>query len=99
MAGRCHPILGSYRRPFGPPSDLVSEHRGELLGGASDFCGMSTLVRVGFGGTRLCRVLLAGCPQVGLLAHRLFIRSRQNQIEDRKSTRLNSSHVAISYAV
>src|SRR3989442_7325647 len=42
-------------------------------------------------------------PQKRILAHRDFVRQRANILSealgDRKSTRLNSSHVRISYAV
>src|SRR5437660_4085026 len=45
------------------------------------------------------RDLLPGRRQNGQTAGRRHSRRRQTKREDRKSTRLNSSHVAISYAV
>src|SRR5437667_4211203 len=53
-------------------------------------------------GTRLRRdaedVLVRAADELGQLGHRL-LDGRLREIEDRKSTRLNSSHITISYAV
>src|SRR5690606_40345896 len=53
----------------------------------------------GFGQCLFFRQLIQFDPDENRMLDLPFLQDRQHALEDRKSTRLNSSHVKISYAV
>src|SRR5690625_7108825 len=69
------------------------QRRGDVPGGESDLLGDPTLSQPGTWRDRVQHPAVGGAEQVELILDGVAA------LQDRKSTRLNSSHVAISYAV
>src|SRR5207253_9472920 len=99
---RHHPYLHSFptRRSSDLPLDLVEEPAEDLV--VDD---VPTLAAVELGGVHAAERVpdLHGDPGLDQAAARVGdddrVRPLRPVVRDRKSTRLNSSHVAISYAV
>src|SRR5690348_18011787 len=80
------------------PASVVKE----LLENSLDAGGNDLRIEVENGGRRLIRIADDGCGMLrddALLAFERHATSKLRDVKDRKSTRLNSSHPSISYAV
>src|SRR5690625_6858195 len=110
-----HPLQGKGRRAFASPAltpERVPEFPCEaVLSRLEQGFAENLLAPVSLAAQMLCHVLLCRPgldsivgfdllgEQAALARQQLIQRQQRPGTEDRKSTRLNSSHVAISYAV
>src|SRR5687768_15353925 len=101
------PIRGKLKTPLGPPYEQIAaffeQNRQSLL---YAYAGLLALIATGLVTAMLVAGMELGSPYaiavlavVALLAERQSIRLTPSVEVDRKSTRLNSSHGYISYAV
>src|SRR5438477_8610749 len=89
------------------PQPFERFRKGLLFHIAIDMAGIAgkhKLIAIPFGGESSCHVLAGNDPVVHAVAHDIWIEKISisdfhPDPKDRKSTRLNSSHMSISYAV
>src|SRR5690625_6673864 len=80
---------------FGTSSGRMSA----LMAGNIDIAGTGAVSAIALMARGARQFYIIGVPEDFGRVEGLFVREDINSLEDRKSTRLNSSHVAISYAV
>src|SRR5688572_24051889 len=111
VAGICEKLLGALPEPRRATRAVFRDARGEAIdegialyfAAPHSYTGEPVLELQGHGGPVVMHALLAACVDAGArlaepgeFTRRAFL---EGKLEDRKSTRLNSSHSQISYAV